>query len=74
MSPKNAMTNPLPRKVTKVVQFCILQLVIQYPGIKLREIKSEVSYLLQVELDESTISPVTRPHQTGNANSCQTEG
>ena len=45
----------LPRKVTKVVQFCILQLVIQYPGIKLREIKSEVSYLLQVELDESTI-------------------
>ncbi len=45
----------LPRKITKVVQFCILQLVIQYPGIKLREIKSEVSYLLQVELDESTI-------------------
>ena len=45
----------LPRKVTKVVQFCILQLVIQYPGIKLREIKSEVSYSLQVELDESTI-------------------
>lgn len=45
----------LPRKVTKVVQFCILQLVIQYPGIKLGEIKSEVSYLLQIELDESTI-------------------
>ena len=30
----------LSRKVTKVVQFCILQLGIQYPGIKLREIKS----------------------------------
>ena len=45
----------LPRKITKAVQFCILQLVLQYPGIKLREIKSEVSYLLQVELDESTI-------------------
>ena len=45
----------LPRKIMKVVQFCILQLVLQYPGIKLREIKSEVNYLLQVELDESTI-------------------
>ena len=38
-----------------MVQFCILQLIIQYPGIKLREIKSEISYLLQVELDELTI-------------------
>ena len=26
----------LPTKVAKVVQFCILQLIIQYPGIKLR--------------------------------------
>lgn len=45
----------LPRKITKVVQFCILQLVLQYPGIKLRKIKSKVNYLLQVELDEPTI-------------------
>ena len=45
----------LPRKVTNVVQCFILQLVLQCPGITLREIKSNVSLTLQVELDESTI-------------------
>jgi transposase len=55
VSKKRYDKSHLPRKVTNVVQFCILQLIIQYPGIKLREIRSEVSYLLQVELDESTI-------------------
>ena len=43
------------KKGNKGGPVCILQLVVQYPGMKLRGIKSEVSYLLQVELDESTI-------------------
>ena len=45
----------LPRKVTNVVQCFILQLVLQCPGITLRKIKSNVSLILQVEIDESTI-------------------
>ena len=36
----------LPRKLTEVVQFFILQLAIQRPGILLREIKAEVLHIL----------------------------
>lgn len=45
----------LPRKMTNVVKCFILQLVLQCPGIMLKEIKSHTSLTLQVELDESTI-------------------
>ncbi len=48
-------TSELPRKVTKVVQFFILQLVLQRPGIMLREIQSEASHALHLDLNESTI-------------------
>ena len=45
----------LPRKLTEVVHFFILQLAIQQPGILLREIKAEVFNIFEVDLDESTI-------------------
>ena len=45
----------LPRKLTTVVQCFILQLVLEYPGIILREIRLEVNHMLEVDLDESTI-------------------
>ena len=44
----------LPRSITKPVQFFIMQLVLQKPGIMLTEIKSE-SQVLQLELSESAI-------------------
>ena len=46
------------RKVTKVVQFFILQLVLQCPGIMLMVIKSAVSVVLKLELNESTQEPL----------------
>ena len=65
----------LPRKVTNMVQCFVLQLVLQCPGIILREIKSNVSLTLQVELDESTICRFLDPriHKTEDANHSQTE-
>ena len=45
----------LPRKLTDTVQFFILQLVLERPGILLREIKSEVECILGLQLAESTI-------------------
>ena len=42
-------------KLTDVVQFFILQLVIQHPGILLREIKAEVCRVLSIEVEESIV-------------------
>ena len=49
------MTSGLTHKLTDVVQFFILQLVLQYSGILLREIKAEVCHVLRIEVEESTI-------------------
>ena len=43
------------KKITKVVEFFILHLVLQNAGIMLREIRDEVNNVLQVELHNSTI-------------------
>ena len=45
----------LPRKLTDTVQFIILHLVLERPGILLREIQAEIKYLAGQELAASTI-------------------
>ena len=55
VSKKKYDKSGLTRKLTDVVQFFILQLVIQRPGILLRGIKAEVCRVLSVEVEESTV-------------------
>ena len=55
VSKKKYDKSGLTRKLTDVVQFFILQLVLQRPGILLREIKAEVCHVLRIEVEESTI-------------------
>ena len=57
VSRRRSMTNNdgLTHKLTDVVQFFILQLVLQCPGILLRKIKAEVCHVLRIEVEESTI-------------------
>lgn len=45
----------LPQKLTDVVQFPILQLVIERPGIFFHEIQTEVEYVMKIDLAPSTI-------------------
>ena len=46
------MTSLLPRKITSVVQFFILQPVLQNPGIHLSEMKAQLQHILKIDLDE----------------------
>ena len=39
-----------PQKLIDIVQFIILQLVIEWPGIFLHKINTEVEYILKLEL------------------------
>ena len=55
VSKKKYDKSSLTHKLTDVVQFFILQLVIQRPGILLRGIKAEVCRVLSVEVEESTV-------------------
>ena len=48
-------SSTLPRKLTDSVQFLILQLVIERPGIFLHEIQTEVEHVLKLKLGLSTI-------------------
>ena len=45
----------LPRKMTDVVQFLLLQLILERPGIYLRELQAEVKLVTGLELAASTI-------------------
>ena len=45
----------LPRKLTETVKYYIIQLILQHPGIYLREIVAELREILAVELSESAI-------------------
>ena len=49
-------SSTLPRKLTDIVQFLILQLVIEHPGIFIHEIQTEVEHVLKLELALSTMS------------------
>ena len=59
MCPKK---NTLPSKLTEVVELLIMQLVLQYVGITLTEIRKEVHYMSGVDLSVSTICQFLRKH------------
>ena len=56
---KNTMQ---PHKLTEVVELLIMQLVLQYVGITLTEIRKEVHYMSRVDLSVSTICQFLRKH------------
>lgn len=65
----------LPRKLNDVIQLLILQLVLDRPGILLREIQDEVMEVAGVDLAESTICQLyTELLQTEDAYNCYAEG
>ena len=62
VSKKEYDKSRLPRKLTETVKYYIIQLILQHPGIYLREIKAELQEILAVDLSESAICGFLRSH------------
>ena len=62
VSKKEYNAASLPRKITKVVELLILQLVLQHVGITLTEIRKELLYMSGVDLSASTICQYLHKH------------
>ena len=62
VSKKEYNKSHLPRKLTETVKYYVIQLILQHPGIYLREIKAELQEILAVDLSESAIRGFLRSH------------
>ena len=62
VSKKKYDKSNLPRKLTETVKFYIIELILQHPGIYLREVEAELQEILAVELSESAICGFLRSH------------